>query len=111
MESTSGFSAWLLVEDGTHMPAGHFDLTIDGDIARIGRVIIDPTHRGHGLARTLVTLAVEQARSLGASELRLNVIAGNEPAIRTYLRAGFTELPRPDRPDVRAMSLALQPPQ
>jgi ribosomal protein S18 acetylase RimI-like enzyme len=103
----SGYSGWTLVEDGSDEPLGHFDLTLDGEVARLGRVCINPVHRGLGLAHTLVGLAIDRARSLGASQLRLNVIVGNDPAIRTYERAGFTTSPRSDLPDVRVMSRAL----
>ncbi|MGN8025637.1 GNAT family N-acetyltransferase [Microbacterium sp. 22242] len=102
-----GLSAWILVEEGADSPVGHFDLTVEGSVARLGRVLIDPEQRGRGLAHILTDLAVEQARALGASELRLNVIAGNEPAIRTYRRAGFVELAESERPDVRVMSRPL----
>lgn len=103
----AGYSGWALVEDESNKPLGHFDLAFDGEVARIGRVCIDPTRRGQGLAHLLVGFAVDQARSLGASELRLNVIVDNDAAIRTYERAGFTTCTRSDRPDVRSMSRAL----
>lgn len=103
----SDFSAWLLVEDDTEAVLGHFDLTLECEVARIGRVIIDPARRGRGLAHVLIGLAVEQARSLGATELRLNVMVGNEPAIRTYARAGFTEMSHSDRPEVQIMTRSL----
>lgn len=99
----SGLSPWMFVEDGKGGPLGHFDLVIKGEVAKIGRVLIDPEHRGRGLARELINLAIDQARLLGASELQLNVIAGNEPAVRTYLHAGFTELPQVDRPGISVM--------
>ena len=102
-----GYSGWMLVEDETDEALGHFDLAIEGEVARTGRVCIDPARRGQGLAHVLIGLALEQARSLGASEMRLNVIVGNDAAIRTYERAGFTTIPRSDRPDVRVMSRAL----
>ena len=102
-----GLSPWMLVEDGAEHPLGHFDLAVGGKVARIGRVIIDPAHRGHGLAHVLISLAIDQARVLCASEMQLNVITGNEPAICTYARAGFTELPHPDRPNVTVMRLPL----
>ncbi|MFD5214491.1 GNAT family N-acetyltransferase [Microbacterium sp. NPDC058345] len=98
---------WTLVEEESDEALGHFDLTIDGEVARIGRVCIDPTRRGQGLAHLLVGFAIDRARSLGASELRLKVNVGNDAAIRTYERAGFTTGPRSDRPDVRVMTRAL----
>lgn len=103
----AGCNGWTLVENESNDPVGHFDLAIDGEVARIGRVCVDPARRGQGLAHLLVGFAVDRARSLGASELRLNVIVGNDAAIRTYERAGFTTSPQSDRPDVRAMSRAL----
>lgn len=103
----AGYHGWTLVEDESNDPVGHFDLAIAGEVARIGRVCIDPTRRGQGLAHVLVGFAMDRARSLGASELRLNVIVGNDAAIRTYERAGFTTSPRSDRPDVRVMFRAL----
>ena len=101
------FSPWILVKNDTVEPLGHFDLTLDGETARIGRVLIAPEQRGRGLAHVLVDLAIYQAKSLGASELRLNVIAGNEPAIRAYARAGFSEVPSAERPNVSVMSRPL----
>lgn len=102
-----GLSAWMLVEDGTEAVLGHVDLTVDGEVARIGRVLLDPACRGHGLAHVLIGLAIEQARALGATELLLNVIAGNEAAIRTYARAGFVEMPQSDRPEAHVMARPL----
>lgn len=107
MEQTAGMSAWMLVDGETGSAMGHFDLIVKNHVARVGRIIIDPQGRGQGLAHTLVQLAIEQARQLGATELALNVIAGNEPAIRTYERAGFRSVPGTERPDVLAMTLTL----
>lgn len=107
MELT-GLSAWMLVEEGDETPLGHFDLVLEGQIVRIGRVIIAPAHRRRGLAHVLINLAIDQAKQLGASEMLLNVISGNEPAIRVYERAGFTELPYSDRPNVTVMHLPLR---
>ena len=102
-----GYRAWTLVEGGADGAIGHVDLTVDGGIARIGRVLISPAHRGRGLAHVLVALVVDQAKSLGASELRLNVITRNHIAIRTYERAGFVAQPQSERHDVSVMSLSL----
>jgi GNAT superfamily N-acetyltransferase len=102
-----GYSGWTLADDESGEALGHFDLAVDGEVARLGRVCIDPMRRGQGLAHVLVGFAIDQARSLGASEVRLNVIVGNDAAIQTYERAGFTTGPRSDRPDVRVMSRTL----
>lgn len=34
---------------------GHFDLTVDGQVARLGRVIVNPALRGRGLAGVIVS--------------------------------------------------------
>ncbi|WOF22574.1 GNAT family N-acetyltransferase [Microbacterium betulae] len=90
---------------------GHFDLTIDGTIARLGRVIVSPALRGQGLPADVVDLAFAQARRLGADAVHLNVIAANVPALRTYWRAGFaTTEGDTDRADVIAMERRLSLP-
>lgn len=76
--------------DQSQAPAAHFDLTIDDDVAHLGRLLIDPQLRRNGLAHVVDGFAKRQAKTHGASEMRLNVITGNESAIRTYLRVGFT---------------------
>lgn len=107
MGEGQGFCAWVLVDDATGDVVGHFDLTVDAGVARLGRVIVDPRRRGRRLSRTLVDHAIAVARQCDASKLSLTVIAGNEPAIRTYERAGFC-LSGAGRPDAHAMTLSLE---
>ena len=97
MTATDAASAWVMIDD----------LALDEGTARIGRVIVDPSRRGRGYGSALVRLAIEEARALGARALTLNVVADNAPAIATYERAGFQQLPMSDRPDVRTMALTL----
>lgn len=102
-----GQSAWMLLDDDGRV-VGHFDLTLDGEGALLGRVLIAPEDRGRGLAHILVAHARNKAQELGAAQMTLRVIKGNEPAIRTYLQAGFRLEESADRPDVQVMSLRLQ---
>lgn len=88
MGTVEGLAASVVVSPAGDLVA-HFDLTIDGTVARLGRVIVNPALRGRGLASAVVGLAVAEAQRLGAEVVRLNVIATNEPAISAYLRAGF----------------------
>lgn len=108
MEDHDGFTAWMLVNNQTNNPVGHFDITLQAGTARVGRIIIAPELRGRGLARELVGHVIQQASRLGASELTLNVIIGNEPAIRAYERAGFVSTDESSRPDVRSMTRKLE---
>ena len=83
---------------------GHFDLRLEERAAWLGRVVVDPSLRGQGLARGVVELAVGEAHRLGAHRVRLNVISSNVPAVRTYRRVGFLAQPPEDaRTDVTVM--------
>jgi len=70
---------------------------------------LDPTARGHGLARPLVGAAVDWARDLRARTVTLRVAAGNAVARGVYESLGFTlaaaETPGPQ--DEVAMSLSV----
>lgn len=71
---------------------GHFDLTVTGPVARLGRVIVNPVLRGRGFAGVIGDLAVAEAHRLGAEVVRFAVINTNEPAVHAYRRAGFAPL-------------------
>ncbi|OKK06176.1 streptothricin acetyltransferase [Streptomyces sp. CB03234] len=55
----------------------------------IDDIEIDPEHRGRGVGRALMGLAVEFARERGAGHLWLEVTNINAPAIHAYRRMGF----------------------
>ncbi|QYX75671.1 GNAT family N-acetyltransferase [Streptomyces akebiae] len=57
---------------------------------------VAPARRGKGLARTLMTQALETVRAEGASTVRLWVEPGNDPARALYESLGFT--PDPEGP-------------
>lgn len=105
--ATHGLAPFVVVSTSDEVVA-HFDLDVDGQDARLGRVIVKPGLRGRGLAGTVVQLAIGQARRLGAADMSLSVIATNEPAIRTYPRAGFAVHPESSpREDVIVMGRSL----
>ena len=54
-------------------------------------VFLDPSHRGHGLARRLMEAVIQEARAAGLSAVRLGVTVGNEPAERLYRALGFRQ--------------------
>lgn len=108
MDHVPGFAAWVLVDEVGMPPLGHVDLTMVGTTVKLGRVIIDPHRRGEGLAHVLIDRALLQAGRQGATRVRLNVIRGNEPALRTYRRAGFREAVASPRVDVVPMELQLR---
>jgi ribosomal protein S18 acetylase RimI-like enzyme len=103
MEEDEDFAAFV-VERHDGKTVGHFDVTVVGHVARLGRIIIDPRLRGQGYAVPLVTLAVERAQQVGASTARLNVVANNTPAVRAYRRAGFDAVAGFESPGIIAMT-------
>jgi ribosomal protein S18 acetylase RimI-like enzyme len=56
----------------------------------IANVAVLPTYRGRGIARKLVTAAVELAEARKAQRIVLDVIKGNTPAFQLYISMGFT---------------------
>ncbi|CAD6010583.1 GNAT family N-acetyltransferase [Agreia sp. COWG] len=104
-----GLSAWVASDDDDPDAWGHFDLTLLGASARLGRVIVDPRYRGRGRGHTLIRLAVQKARELGADTVNLAVVTDNAPAVSTYRRAEFEEVVDPERPEFTSMSYRVRP--
>lgn len=60
----------------------------------LGRVVVDPSHRGFGLGHALVTRLVDEARAIdGTDWITLRVFADNRPALAVYRQAGFVDVP------------------
>ncbi len=79
--------------DGT--PMACVAVTRDGPTtAEIKRLWVAPAARGTGLARRLMTMAEDHARSLGAATARLDTHVTLAEAIAFYRREGWTEIPR-----------------
>lgn len=60
-----------------------------GTVAHVMHVVVAPEARGEGIGRELLLTLGERLRSLGCTSWRLNVKAGNEPAVRLYAKMGF----------------------
>ena len=78
-------------------PVGTISLTRTGDDGEIGNVAVLPEYRGKGIAKALLTQALEYGKhELGMTLFTLEVRAGNAAAIHLYESAGFrTEGLRP----------------
>ncbi len=70
-------------------PAGVALLGLRGAQAWCGGFGIVAAARGRGLAVPLAATMIDQARQAGARRLSLEVLAGNQPALATYVRAGL----------------------
>ncbi len=53
--------------------------------------VVDPEHRGEGIAPVLLDAADAVARERGFATLRLDVFDNNEPAVRLYARHGYED--------------------
>src|SRR5205814_1684809 len=63
-----------------------------GDRAWCGGFGVTLPFRGRGLAHELAAAMLDQARQAGARGCGLEVLARNQPALKTYARAGFQTL-------------------
>ncbi|MHA7858426.1 MAG: GNAT family N-acetyltransferase [Henriciella sp.] len=81
---------WAVMLDGDM--AAHFQISFNRRLntAGLGRIAIAPRFRGRSLAAELIDLILEKAFSRPwVHRAELMVYSHNEPAFRTYQRAGF----------------------
>jgi ribosomal-protein-alanine N-acetyltransferase len=64
------------------------------DEAEILTLAVDPDFRRQGLARLLITHAVEELKNNGVVRFFLEVEEGNQPALALYKNSGFTMIGR-----------------
>jgi GNAT superfamily N-acetyltransferase len=67
-------------------------------------------HRGRGIGRELMRAVAERIRARGACSLHLDVVSGNDRALRFYRRLGTAELgnhPARWAPEVMETSLVI----
>jgi predicted GNAT family N-acyltransferase len=67
-------------------------LLLDGEVVRLGRMVVDPALRGTGLGTRLLELADETSLSLGGRRI---VLHAQVPSRGVYDRAGYTSLGEP----------------
>lgn len=60
-------------------------------IAEFGRIVIDKISTGHGYGYYATIAAMEIANRINLSTVKLDVRENNIKAIKTYIRAGFTQ--------------------
>jgi len=73
---------WVDAEDG---PVGYLRVLDDGDRARIGRVLVAPSHRGSGLSDTLMRTALEVVGD------RPSHLDAQSPLATWYARYGYRQ--------------------
>jgi ribosomal protein S18 acetylase RimI-like enzyme len=65
---------------------------LEGRLAEIETLAVLPAYRGAGLGRALLDAARAQAAACGAAYAGLQVVAGNEDALRFYAREGLNPI-------------------
>jgi len=83
--------ASVVVFDSAGLTAGIGMLGLRGDRAWITRVGVIPERRGNHLGRYLMDTLIENARTRACRTVQLEVIKGNAPAHRLFLKLGFRE--------------------
>ena len=84
--------------------------TLSPGIAELKRLYVAPARRGTGLGRALVIAAIDEARTLGFGEIRLDTLPTMAAAQSLYRRLGFQEIApyyQPTPPGTVFMRLAL----
>lgn len=73
-------------------PVGWAIYGFDGDAFHLMNIAVAKEHRGKGVGRTLMEDCMAEARSVGASEVWLEVAVTNEAAIALYRAFGFEDV-------------------
>jgi GNAT superfamily N-acetyltransferase len=81
----------------------------DPTVTLIFAVYVTPAWRGHGLLARLVDAVAAWSRAAGRPELMLEVVVGNERALRAYRRLGFADtgvrVPHPKIPTLTELQM------
>ena len=79
--------------DGTAVGLAHLQVTPalerERPAAKIGALVVDDAHRGHGIGRALVQTLEEEARLRGCGVLFLTTSEGRDDAHAFYERVGL----------------------
>ena len=84
--------ALFVVPDGDSLAAMIAFRPIDGTICEMKRLFVRPAARGRGLARRLITYALDEARTAGYAEMRLDTLPMMVDAQKLYVNMGFADI-------------------
>lgn len=92
--STGNHTAQFVADPGGGPFVGHAGGTVAPDdpaLTVIFAVYVTPAWRGRGLVAALIDEVATWSRGAGRPELLLEVVVGNERAVRAYERIGFVD--------------------
>lgn len=84
-----GFGVLATVDE---MPAGVVLVSIDGPVAGVHRVSVDPRYQRQGIASALVEVVLELLTARGATAVELVARAEFPPVVAWWLRHGFAQV-------------------
>jgi RimJ/RimL family protein N-acetyltransferase len=109
--STGGQLAQFVADPGGRL-IGHAGGTVlpeEPSATVVFAVYITPAHRGSGVLRELVEAVAGWSVAMGRGELMLEVVVGNDRAVRAYERLGFEDtgvrVPHPIVPGLRELQM------
>jgi ribosomal protein S18 acetylase RimI-like enzyme len=82
---------------------------LESGVCELKRLYVRPSYRKDGIGRLLVERAIQEARSAGYSQMRLDTLPSMHAALALYRRLGFLEIaPYTGNPVEGAVFLELQ---
>jgi RimJ/RimL family protein N-acetyltransferase len=97
-QATAGRQLAQFIADPGGRLIGHAGGTVmpeDPATTIVFAVYLTPAYRGSGLLGDLVDAVSEWSRECGRDELMLEVVTGNDRAVRAYEKLGFKEVGEP----------------
>ncbi len=91
-----GAAYWVIEHHGEIVGGGGFaPLAGEPDVCELQKMYFLPQTRGHGLAKRIVTLSLEQAKQFGYRRCYLETTECLKEAIALYEKSGFEHLNAP----------------
>jgi len=99
----AGKELWVMRSNADGPPIACMILTVQPDHLYLGKLAVDASHRGHGLARRMLDHAAARARALNLPAVQLQTrveLAENHATFRAcgFVETGRTAHPGYDRP-------------
>ncbi len=81
--------AYVAEDNGKNV--GYCIATIDGLIGEIDSLFVNESHRGKGVGKKLISLALEWLEGQECESIKVSIAEGNENVLEFYRRFGFAE--------------------
>ena len=82
---------YIVMEDGERI-LGYAGIHVVAPEADVQTIAVDPDQQRRGLGRALLRAVIDEARHRGCTQIFLEVLVDNAPAIALYTREGFERI-------------------